>query len=359
MIDPYRAPLRDLDWVLVLAPYRRDGVYMEALLSEHGMRVRRCTDTGELVRGLSESPGVIVATHEALTPDVIEAISMHLLAQPNWSELPVVVLLDRSVAHHRVRSLLDMAWPGARQIYYQRPVASLELISGIQSALAVRRRQREVRDHIDKEMEFRLELNHRVKNILATVASIFQMTRRGAHSVEELADDFEGRLSALSNVHASVFEAGGEAVSLARVIELTVLPYRRDDDSRIDLAGPDLLVAREAATTLALCLHELTTNAIKYGALSSDEGKVALTWHVTDGLDQILTIEWAESGGPPVTQPARTGYGTRYLRSALSSLFGQAPAISYDVQGLRFTVGGALPRVMNPGGTGAGAGQGD
>ena len=73
------------------------------------------------------------------TPDVIEAVSLHLLVQPNWSELPVVVLLDRSVAHHRVRSLLDKAWPGARQIYCQRPVAALELITGVQSALAVRR----------------------------------------------------------------------------------------------------------------------------------------------------------------------------------------------------------------------------
>lgn len=351
MIDTPAAAASDLDWVLVLAPYRRDGVYMEALLLEHGMPVRRCIDAQELTERLSDSPGVIVATHEALTPDVIEAISMHLLVQPNWSELPVVVLLDRSVAHHRVSSSLDKAWPGARQIYYQRPVAALELVSGIQSALAVRRRQREVRDYIEKETEFRLELNHRVKNILATVASIFQMTRRGADSVEELVDDFEGRLGALSNVHAAVFQAGGEAVSLADVIDLTVLPYRRDGDARIKVSGPNILVAREAATTLALCVHELTTNAIKYGALSGKEGEVELTWKVTGGPENVLTIDWAERGGPPVSPPATSGYGTRYLRSALSSLFGQAPIISYDMGGLRLSISGPLSSAVEGNGT--------
>lgn len=342
MITPLQAPANDLDWVLVLAPYRRDGAYMEALLVEHGMPVQRSADAREFADLLPDSPGVIVATHEALTPDVIEAISLHLLVQPNWSELPVVILLDRSVAYHRVRSLLDKAWPGARQIYYQRPVAALELVTGIQSALAVRRRQREVRDHIDKETEFRLELNHRVKNILATVGSIFQMTRRGAQSVEELAEDFEGRLGALSNVHSAVFQAGGEAVSLTNVIDLTVSPYRMDGDSRIWVEGPDLMVTREAGTTLALCLHELTTNAIKYGALSGDKGTVSLTWGISDNPDPIFTINWIESGGPPVSPPERSGYGTRYIRSALTTLFGRPPEISYEVQGLRFTISGPM-----------------
>jgi two-component sensor histidine kinase len=334
-----------LDWVLVLAPYRKDGAYIEALLVEHGMRVKQCADADELAHWLMDSPGVIVATHEALNPEVIEAISMHLVAQPTWSELPIVVLLDRSAPHARVRSELNQAWPGARQVFYQRPVAALELVSGIQSALAVRRRQREVRDHIDKEMEFRLELNHRVKNILASVTSIFQMTRRGAASVGELADDFEGRLNALANVHSTVFQSGGEAVSLTAVVDLTILPYRTEGESRISVGGPDVTITRDAGTTLALCLHELATNAIKYGAMSQPDGKVTLTWEVTIDIEPVLTIQWIERGGPPVSTPSRRGYGTRYIHSALATLFGAPPVITYAPDGLRCTVSGLLSRV--------------
>ena len=86
-----------------------------------------------------------------------------------------------------------------------------------------------------------LELNHRIKNILASVTSIFQMTRRGASTVEELAADFTGRLHALSNVHTAVFEAGGDEVSLSSVIAVTVAPYNGEGLSRINVNGPDVL----------------------------------------------------------------------------------------------------------------------
>lgn len=335
----------DLDWVLILAPYRRDGAYLEALLVEHGLPVKQATNAEVFAACITDSPGVVVVTHEALTPDVIEAVALHLVAQAHWSELPIVVLLDRSVPHARIRSQLEKAWPGARQTYYQRPVAGLELVSGIQSALAIRRRQKEVRNHIDKEVEFRLELNHRVKNILASVSSIFQMTRRGAHSVDELAEEFEGRLNALANVHAAVFQAGGDAVSLATVIDLTFLPYRSEGESRFSVHGPDVTITGQAGTTLALCLHELATNAIKYGALSQAAGKVMLSWEVTTDAEPVLKMEWRESGGPPVSAPTRAGYGTRYIRSALATLFGEPPLISYEEEGLRCAVSGPLRRI--------------
>ncbi|WP_375449989.1 sensor histidine kinase [uncultured Devosia sp.] len=348
MTAPAPAGTGDLDWVLVLAPYRRDGAYLQALLVEHGMRVEQCAGAEQLGQCLVQSPGVIVATHEGLNPAVIEAIAMHLVAQPNWSELPIVILLDRAVSHARIRAQLSKAWPGARQTYYQRPVAALELVSGIQSALALRRRQREVRDYIDNEIEFRLELNHRVKNLLATVTSIFQMTRRAASSAEHLASDFEGRLTALANVHAAVFEAGGGAVPLADVVDLTLLPYRGDDATRIAVDGPDVTITREAGTTLALCLHELTTNAIKYGALSRPEGRLELRWTISTDPGPVLAIEWLESGGPPVSPPSRVGYGSRYIRSALTTLFGTPPVMDYAPSGLHCMMAGPLARLAAP-----------
>lgn len=213
-----------LDWVLTLAPYRRDAEYLRTLLVEHEVAVKLTTGREDLPARLKEMPGVLVVTHEALNPSVLAIIAEHLADQPDWSEMPIIVLLDRAAPHARIRAELSAAWPRSRQIFYQRPVAALELLSGIQSALLSRLRQRDVRDHIEREIELRRELNHRVKNILASVTAIFGMTHRSATSIDKLAEDFSGRLNALSAVHSAVFEAGGETVDLADIINEPVRP---------------------------------------------------------------------------------------------------------------------------------------
>lgn len=349
MTDAEETAIGELDWVLILAPYRQDGLYLETLLVERGLPVGRCLDDADLAGWLEKSPGAIIATHEALTPAVIAEISHFLENQPAWSELPIIVLLDRAAPQHRIRAELGAAWSRSRHLFYQRPMVALELVSGVQAALLARRRQRDVRDHIERETVLRLELNHRVKNILASVSSMFQMTLKGALSVEQLAADFTGRLAALSNVHSVVFQAGGEAVSLRKVVDVTVSPYLQDGNSRVKVQGPDIVVSRDAGTTLALCLHELATNAIKYGALSQPEGIVDLSWQLAPHDDDaFLTIEWSEIGGPTVSQPSSFGYGTKYMRSALGSLFGEPPLIVYDSSGLRCTVRGSLSRLTPP-----------
>jgi two-component sensor histidine kinase len=334
-----------LDQVLILAPYRKDAAYLGQLLAEYDMAVAICASADELTGYLAAGPGIFVTTHEALTPTLIDLVARHLAAQAPWSEMPVVVLLDRASPNSRIRGQLAAAWPRSRQIFYQRPLTQVELVSGIQSALLARMRQREVRDHIEREIELRRELNHRVKNILASVSSIFEMTRRGAASLEAFADDFGARLSALSNVHSAVFEAEREAVSIAEIARITFDPYRQLGISRIDAAGPPVILTRTAGTTLALCLHELTTNAIKYGALSVPEGKVTFRWDILPDAGPDLSIWWQEAGGPPVIEPSRSGYGTRYLRAALTGLFGIRPAITFASKGLRYEVQGPLSRV--------------
>lgn len=328
-----------LDWVLAMAPYRRDAEFLEMLLNQYDVPVQRGIGTKDLPDLLERSPGAIVATNEALSPEVLEIVRDHLVAQPDWSEVPIVILLDRRSPHLRIRARLAEAWPRSRQLYYQRPVAALELISGIQSALLARQRQRDVRDHIERETELRRELNHRVKNILASVSSIFQMSRRGAGSLDQLAGDFASRLAALSNVHTAVFEADGDAVDLTRVVDMTFEPYRTSGQHNIVSEGPSVPLLPEAATTLALCLHELATNALKYGALSGRDGRIRLEWRLSHE-DGLLTMRWVESGGPPVSEPTRQGYGTRYIRAALHSLFGTAPELDFDPEGFRCVVEG-------------------
>jgi two-component sensor histidine kinase len=338
--------LGSLDWVLALAPYRKDAAYLEMLLTQHKISVREYAGEANLRTQLDEAPGVIVATHEALSPAVLRTIADYLPTQPSWSELPIVILLDRAAPAAKISATLSSAWPRSRLIFYQRPVAALELVSGIQSTLLTRLRQRDVRDHLTQEIELRHELNHRVKNILASVASIFEMTRRGATTMDQLSQDFRGRLAALANVHSAVFQAGGEVVPIEQVVDITFTPYRGVGQDRIAAAGPPITISREAGTTLALCLHELATNAIKYGALAVPEGRVRFNWEVSSDRDPILTIKWAEAGGQRVIKPTRSGYGMRYLRGALANLFGETANISFCPTGLRCTVSGPLSRFV-------------
>ncbi|MBD8064952.1 sensor histidine kinase [Devosia sp. PTR5] len=333
-----------LQKVLILAPYRRDADYVRQLLLAHDIDAEIATDVHSLGNKLQGIPGVLVATHEALKPDVLQTVAAHLEAQPSWSELPVVVLLDKNAPTETVRVHLNRLWPRARHLFYHRPVKPAELISGVQSGLLARRRQQDLFENMEREVELRRELNHRVKNILASVTSIFEMTARQSASLDGLKQDFRGRLTALAGVHSTVFDADGEQVSMAAVAALIFGPYRQEGSDRILASGSDVLLNREAATTIALCLHELATNAIKYGALSVPEGKVDLIWSV-DETSGDLSLEWTERGGPPAREPSRLGYGTRYLRSALSMLFGNPPTFQYAAEGFGFSARGNISQL--------------
>ena len=339
-------PAPDLNRVLILAPLRKDSDYLVELLSKHSIESEICQDTGCLGAALDDPPGLLLITHEALSELILDCVAEHLDGQPDWSELPILVLIDKAARSADLHGLLAQRWPRSRLVFYHRPVATLELLSGIQSLLLARVRQRDVRDHLERELELRHELNHRVKNILASVLSILHLTRRGATSVDQMARDFEGRLTALAEVHSAVVHAGGESVDLATIVETTVAPYRNGTGlERISSSGPALIISRDAGTALALTLHELVTNALKYGALSVPGGKVKLRWAVTGDADPFFQLDWAESGGPEVHPPTRVGYGTRYLKAALTGLLGNQPVVDFRPAGLRFVASGPLSRV--------------
>ncbi|MBW9061568.1 sensor histidine kinase [Agrobacterium pusense] len=333
------------DWVLVLAPFRKDAEYIAALLQDQKVGVVPAKGDGDLEGLLCSSPDIIIVTHEALTTSVLTKICDHLNAQPDWSEIPIIVLLEKAASVQGIRDRLQAAWPKSRLLFHVRPIAPLELVNAVQLNLLVRLRQRQVRNSIERERELRLELNHRVKNILATVTSIFQMTRKRATTVDELVGDFGARLQALSGVHSAVFEAGGEELDLSLVVATTIAPYNGDGWTRIAVSGPDIVVGRDAGTTIALCIHELTTNAIKYGALSVPEGSVEVVWEITEGNDPLFSMNWVERGGPPAVAPSRQGYGTRYIRSALGSLFGTAPELQFGTQGFRCRIAGPVSQL--------------
>lgn len=182
------------------------------------------------------------------------------------------------------------------------------------------------------------ELNHRVKNILALVRSIVGQTRAHAGSVTDYAESLQGRLGALALAHdQSLSGAGGE---LIRLLEAETMSHRHPGwPDRITLSGPPVAFAERAFGVLALVVHELATNAAKYGALSVPEGRLKVTWSLAANGD--CRIEWRESGGPPVRPPSRTGFGTRLLGST----------VAYDLGGVvdsRFEPTGLIVRIAVP-----------
>lgn len=164
----------------------------------------------------------------------------------------------------------------------------------------------------EREEMLNHELGHRVKNMLATVSAMAVLTAR--HSApEDLPEALGGRMDALKRATDLLVEHGdGAQCNVRRLIEQALAPFRDDDNFALD--GPGCELPRDACVPLSLALHELCTNAAKYGALSVPAGRVTLLWTVGEPEDGLLRLAWREDGGPPVSKPARVGMGTQLLR---------------------------------------------
>ena len=163
------------------------------------------------------------------------------------------------------------------------------------------------------------EVDHRARNVLAIVQSMLRLTK--AESVDGYASVVEGRIRALSRAHMLLSESRWEGADLKRLFVEELDPYRAGDRVTLSSDGPAVLLDARRAQTVALVIHELATNAAKYGALSNASGKVGLSWVL--GVSG-LTVEWLELGGPEVVPPKSKGYGTRVIAASLEQLGGRA-----------------------------------
>jgi PAS domain S-box-containing protein len=153
------------------------------------------------------------------------------------------------------------------------------------------------------------EAEHRTKNILATVQATVHLTQ--SETIDGLKSAIEGRIQALANVHALFVQSRWEGANLRNLVTQELSPYCQDVEARARIEGPDLLLEPYAAQTIAITLHELATNAAKYGALSVPDGRVHVAW---SGVDKAhLILRWTETRGPLVTSPTRKGFGTRVM----------------------------------------------
>jgi two-component sensor histidine kinase len=174
-----------------------------------------------------------------------------------------------------------------------------------------------------------LEINHRAKNMLGLVSAIARQT--AAASPTEFVTRFAERIQSLSANHDLLVHSEWKGIDIAEVVRVQLAPFADLIGKRISVAGPSLTLRAQAAQSIGMALHELSTNAGKYGALSSAKGHVDISWSLEEGE---LQIGWVESGGPYVEKPARRGFGTTVLTSLAQMSVGGKVELIYDPAGL-------------------------
>ena len=194
----------------------------------------------------------------------------------------------------------------------------------------------------DQQKAMSRELDHRVKNILALISSVAQRTIREATTIEDFRDAFMGRIDSMARTHSLLSRAGWHGVNFADLVREELAPYANASNSVIE--GPKLILRSEAVEVIAVVMHELVTNAVKYGALSVPQGRVAVRWErqSVGGPKALLAVEWRETGGPTVVPPSHLHYGSSVIRDLVPY---QVPGGTVEVE---FAAAGVSCRILLP-----------
>jgi len=176
------------------------------------------------------------------------------------------------------------------------------------------------------------ELNHRVRNILTLIKSLVEQSGDGAQTVTDFTKTVSGRIHALAAAHDLITREAWGPTSLLELISVEIQGFTDDVGARFNVTGPDVRITPQAATTMALVLHELVTNATKYGALRGRHGQVSIC--ITVLRDYGLRLDWREMGGPTVKAPTQTGFGSTLILEAVPHEFGGTADVSFELSGL-------------------------
>lgn len=330
--------------VLILAPAGRDGAVAASILHEVGIRAQVCTGIGAFVGELDHAACAVV-TEEALLTVNRRALAEWVQQQPPWSDFPFILLTSRgAIPDERLPEMLGNV------TVLERPFHPAVLANAVRSALRARSRQREVEVHLKERQDVQerqslliRELHHRVKNTLATVQGLLGATARSTHSIEEFYLSFSNRIVSLANTHNLLTETYWQTASLHDILRTELSPYENQTDGRLVLAGPTVELTADLAVPTGMAIHELTTNAAKYGALSVPQGRVMVTWDVTTRDEKrSLRLEWVERGGPSVRKPHYKGFGSTLLQRVLTTQCNAEIRFEFEPEGLRFRMDAPL-----------------
>jgi two-component sensor histidine kinase len=289
--------------ILILAPRGRDAAVANQVLREVGQATLVCDHLG--------GAACAVVTEEALAFDDLSGLSAWIKAQPAWSDFPFLLLTargdrpDRNVLAARYQDLLGNV------TFLERPFHSTTLVSVTRAAVRSRRRQYEARGLLDRQQLLVHEVQHRSKNLLAVVQSIASSSLPEC----EERDVYFGRLQALAEAQDLLSKSDKLGAPLKDVISQALKSF----PDRVHIEVADVFLNAKAAQNFVLIMYELTTNALKYGALSTVTGSVCVECLVEDiSGDRVVRLRWRERGGPPVTPPVRKGFGSMLLEHAVA-----------------------------------------
>lgn len=192
-------------------------------------------------------------------------------------------------------------------------------------------------DHIQFLMH---EISHRSKNLLTVIQSIARRTARTAGTIAEFESRFERRLQGLAASHDVLVSKNWQGAPLGELVRQQLVPFVEIQTSRFELAGPDVVLTAEAAQSIGLAIHELATNAIKYGALSKPSGRVRISWMFAGdaGAPPQLLLSWIEQGGPPAAPPARKGFGHVVISEMVERSLNGKVTMEFADRGLNWSV---------------------
>lgn len=267
-------------------------------------------------QALADINGLPVEDHigkrtEELFPGAVDFTMLHDL----WQNI-----LDGKLATQTIETeamnMPNSAHKYARSHHF--PVQTADGIKGVGVIVEDITREKQLQN---ERMIVANEMQHRVKNIMSTVQAISRQTARSAVSVEDFNDVFQGRLSALATAHSALLSSeDGERTTLEQIIRQQVAPYAKDELAQIDLHGADVVLNYEMTRALGLALHELSTNAAKYGAFSNQDGRLGVKWRTVrrDGKTDLFVV-WTETCAHAVSAPASLGFGTNLINMSIQS----------------------------------------
>jgi two-component sensor histidine kinase len=300
---------------LLLTPNGRDADVALALLAERNLTGHVCLDLEQLCEELLRGGAAVVTTEEALAGANLRRISRWLETQPPWSDMPFIVLTRRTADLARNPAALRLMQVLGNVSFLERPFHPTTFVAMVQAALRARGRQLQTRRHLEQQALLSAELDHRVKNMLAVIQALVLRTASGAKTIDEFTADLQGRINAMSHSHRLLSESQWEGAELRAIVADELKAYFEGDRAHATLDGPDVRVRPRAATAVSMAIHELATNAAKYGALSVPEGRVTVRWRLVSG--EGVALRWTESGGPEVRPPERRGFGSSVIERAL------------------------------------------
>ena len=236
---------------------------------------------------------------------------------------------EYAVEYHIVRSGGEVRWIKSRSFITYTSEGRPQRVAGVNIDITGRKRAEEARTILNAE------LDHRVKNALATVSAVVSHTREGRRSVDDFIAAIEGRLRSMATTHELLSSRRWQGLPLTELVRRELAPYVTHNNTEIN--GPGILLKAEAGQALAMVLHELATNAAKYGALSTKEGRVSVRWDRHPNADprSNLVLEWQEIGGPPVVVPGESSYGMSTIRDLIPYEFAGTVDLVLAPKGVR------------------------